>query len=159
MKQVLLRRLAINSFIQKYRFMSINEVIKTCCFPAYMRDVKKPETPNDLEGLSTITTGIDSSNAKWVFRGDEIKPISPKSRLHFNDLGLVLRAVLAHKGIAVLPEVMLKKLLENGSILELLPQWRCPSKSVYLIYQSRRLLTLAQQAFIDMMMLNRNNKK
>jgi len=126
------------------------EKLKLVATPSFLKNVVLPTSPEELAQLSGITTGIEPNRGFWILKKETSHQITPKSNLHLNDLGLALRAVLSHRGIAQLPELILKEHLKKKELIEVLPEWRCKSQSVCLIYQNRRLQTKAQQAFINL---------
>jgi DNA-binding transcriptional LysR family regulator len=123
----------------------------------YLQMVGKPAHPKDLENLDAIITATDSQPVIWTFHNNQARfQFQPESRLRINDLGRTLQAVLAGHGISLLPGLLANPLLARSEIVELLPDWLAPARPIHLLYSSKRLLTLAQQAFIEFVMENRH---
>jgi DNA-binding transcriptional LysR family regulator len=116
----------------------------------YLARSSNPSHPGELESLESVITGVAPGAVTWTLRRDGAEhPVHPRGRLRVNDLRRALQAVLAGRGIALLPGLLVGTLVERGELEELLPDWSAPATSIHLLYTSRRLLTRAQQAFID----------
>lgn len=92
--------------------------------------------------------GFDASNLALFVAVASVR-LHPASHLHLNDLRLALRALLAGHGMALMPEFLVRPHLDRRELLMILPEWRGPTAPIHLLYHGKRLLTLAQQVFID----------
>ena len=128
--------------------------------PVFLYEVAPITSPADLTNLAAITTAVDPSRVTWhLGSGDEETSLRPKVTMQVNDLRIaanmdelsarVAEAARAGLGIARLPQLLVQQELDDGDLVELLPDWRRPPVPVQLVYQRRRLLTAAQTAFID----------
>lgn len=125
--------------------------------PDFLRDRETPEHPESLAQWPAITTSIQPEPVVWALqRADASVRLHPASHLHLNDLRLALRALLAGHGIALMPEFLVRPHLDRGELLTILPEWRGPTAPIHLIYHGKRLLTLAQQVFIDFVLSQAN---
>lgn len=77
--------------------------------------------------------------------------LTVQAALAGNDLGTALRAAKAGLGLARLPEHHAATAIATGELVRVLPEYRLPSISVYVLYSSRRVLTAAGRAFIAAM--------
>ena len=118
--------------------------------PVFLYEVAPITSPADLTNLAAITTAVDPSRVTWhLGSGDEETSLRPKVTMQVNDLRIAAKAARAGLGIARLPQLLVQQELDDGDLVELLPDWRRPPVPVQLVYQRRRLLTAAQTAFID----------
>jgi DNA-binding transcriptional LysR family regulator len=118
--------------------------------PGFLDHAPTVTTPSDLTDLAAITTAVDPGRVTWHFgAGDNEVRLHPKSCLQVNDLRIARKGAQADLGVAWLPRIAVQEALASGDLVELLPGWRSPPVPVQLIYHRRRLLTAAQNAFIQ----------
>ncbi len=107
--------------------------------------------PSDIQRLNAIrynsnhdTTGI------WTFsRGSESHEYAVKGNLGFNNVTAIREAAIAGAGVALLPRLILEEALQNGKLVQLLPDWTMPERHVYAIYPPRRFMPLALSKLIE----------
>lgn len=72
-------------------------------------------------------------------------------RLSTNNGGNVIQAVYQDLGFAIVPKGMVTSAINDGTLVQLLPQIEIPSSSLYLVYPSRTGQPAKVSAFVEMM--------
>ncbi|HCH50384.1 MAG TPA: LysR family transcriptional regulator [Proteus sp.] len=83
--------------------------------------------------------------------------VTPK--LATTDVLTLYKATLKGLGITRLPLSVVEKDLQNGSLIEVLPQWRFPKDVIHAVYPSRKGLLPAIQALLDYLSENMSSLK
>jgi DNA-binding transcriptional LysR family regulator len=125
----------------------------TVASPAYLKRHGKPAVPSDLTNHACIQVR-DSSTGQpietWQFRrGDEIVEVRISGRLMVTEFGTMLGACLQGVGIARVKAIGVRHLIEEGALVELLPDWLGDTFPLYALYPSRHLPAAKVRAFID----------
>lgn len=112
--------------------------------PAYVARVGQPATLADLINHNCILFyRNDSPYSKWLFEVDgREQTIQVKGNRYANDGELVKRWALAGHGIVYKSRLDIARELENGSLVELLPnQYQGQTAPLYAVYKERRYQT------------------
>lgn len=127
------------------RLMQVGMVIAAT--PAYLKQHPPINHPNDLLQHNCL---VHTSGNKWMFFYDN-QPISVtvKGNLRANDMGILCRAALHHKGILRLPLDLANPLLKTGALTPILPSYHLPSSVIWAVYLSRSYQTPLVRQFID----------
>lgn len=122
--------------------------------PALMPSIGKVAAPADLNNCAGIGWGADGFTSRWKLLNRAGKAVEVKVDLRFNGnhLDIIRRAALAGLGLARLPLSMCETDLRDGRLVLPLAGWSPPSVTVYVLYPSRRSLTLAGKLFISGLM-------
>jgi DNA-binding transcriptional LysR family regulator len=108
--------------------------------PAYFARRGRPENPHDLAEHSCINLRMMSGSIyAWEFEKDgrELN-VKVQGQLTFNNVDLIVAAVLAGHGLAHLVEDRVARLLAEGALVRVLDDWCEPFDGYYLYYPSRR---------------------
>ncbi|MFX5751891.1 LysR substrate-binding domain-containing protein, partial [Acinetobacter baumannii] len=83
-----------------------------------------PAHPQALKEHSCIYLGESPADARWRFRrqGKTVN-VEVRGRSAANHTGVRLDATLRHVGIASLPYFIARPALEEGRLVQVLPQW------------------------------------
>jgi len=125
----------------------------TVASPAYIEKHGRPTKPADLAGHECIQvrnslTGEPLGN--WEYRqGRKTQSVKTAGRLFVTEVGTMLGACLAGVGIARVKAIGVRDLLENGLLVELLPDWHGETFPLYALYPSSHLPAAKVRAFID----------
>ncbi|GAA0346325.1 LysR family transcriptional regulator [Bowmanella denitrificans] len=114
-----------------------------CASPIYVQQAGMPVTPQDLPHHNCL---VHLEQHSWQF-GEEL--VDVKGNLQANDLGVLLKAALRHRGIVRLPCDLANTYLENGQLLALLSHFPGPSLALWAVYLSRLHQSPLVRAFID----------
>ena len=125
--------------------------------PDYLRKNGHPDTPNDLLGHDCIRRRFPNGTmVKWKFEKDDHEvEITPQGPLTLSSAHQERQAAIAGSGIAHLFEDYVRDDIEQGSVIEVLSDWKKKLPSWYLYYPSRRHTSAAMRAFLE---FTRNRK-
>ena len=121
--------------------------------PAYLRKHGRPVHPSDLvkHVCIQVRDSLTGQPIKaWRFRReDKVVQVKIAGRLMVAEFGTMLGASLAGVGIARVKAIGVEQFIQQGALVELLPEWSGESYPLYALYPSRRLLPAKVRAFID----------
>jgi DNA-binding transcriptional LysR family regulator len=125
----------------------------TVASPSYLRTHGRPLVPSDLVDHDCIQVR-DSLTGQpieaWRFRREnEVVDVQTNGRLAVAEFGTMLGACLEGVGIARVKAIGIRHLIEQGGLVELLPDWLGHSFPLYALYPSRTLPPAKVRAFID----------
>jgi DNA-binding transcriptional LysR family regulator len=125
----------------------------TVASPSYLKQRGKPEVPADLVNHACIQVRDSLTGQpieEWKFRRkDEIAEVKASGRLMVSEFGTMLGACLEGVGIARVKAIGVRHLIEQGALVELLPDWLGETFPLYALYPSRHLPAAKVRAFID----------
>lgn len=91
---------------------------------------------------------------KLTHKNKEIRVIKHTPRYVSEDLVALRMAALAGAGICQLPEYVVTQDLQDGTLVEVLPEWVSRTSLIYAVFPSRRGLLPAVRGFLDAMAKN-----
>lgn len=109
-----------------------------CASPDYLDKVGTPTTPDDLLTHQHIVHSHGFASPYKLYSGDETYLIEPQGTLMANETSILLSAVLAGAGIAMLPTYLVEKHLARGTLRQILPGYTLDSMNIHAVYLSRR---------------------
>jgi DNA-binding transcriptional LysR family regulator len=119
--------------------------------PAYLDEHGRPEHPSDLEKHKCLLyTNLPTPDA-WRFRstqGEECT-VPVHGRVLVNNAEALEPALLAGYGFALQPEFMVWESLANGTLEEVLPDWRIAEIALHLITPPSTLRPLRVTVLMD----------
>ena len=121
--------------------------------PDYIERCGQPQTPHELVSHDCVKRRFPGGTlVTWRFaEGDEEIEVTPTGRLTVSSAHNELQAALAGRGIAHVFDDYAKPYLQDGRLVELLPDWSPTLPHWFLYYPSRRLPSAAMRAFLDYM--------
>lgn len=116
--------------------------------PAYVAKHGKPQSLDELHDhfLLILRWPDGRLENRWIFNGGEV---SVDSRLISNSSYYVRHAVFHDGGIGLLPEVIMQPFVDNGEIVEILPDYHMLIEDSWLVYPSRKGLSYAARLFVN----------
>jgi len=121
-----------------------------CATPAYLAQYGHPQTPDALKQHNCLVFMLASNTNAWTLTNAEgSQTIQVSGDLKANNSLLVLQAVLAHRGIANLASFVIGKLVEEGQLELLLPEYQAERLSLYAIYPERKYIPPKVSLFIE----------
>jgi len=133
--------------LEQFRVMAVAS-------PAYLANRLRPATPEDLHSHNCVRLRFDWDNSimEWIFEnaGRQLE-VAVDGSLIFNDMELLIQAVLDGVGIGYIPELLVASHVADGRLVPLLGKWCRPVSGVFLYYPSRRQMPGPLRAFIDFM--------
>jgi len=124
-----------------------------CASPAYQAARGLPATVDALAEHDCINFRYTYGRIfEWEFSlGGQPRKFLPPAKLAYNDVDLVLQAVLDGHGIAQLPGYLACESLRRGALLPCLAAYAPEQSGHYMCYLSRRHLPPRMRVFIDFM--------
>lgn len=141
--------LAANSMISR---VVAHVPMVSCGAPAYLAAHGVPKTIEDLSAHRAVTyfTGRGRSAMDWrlIANGEE-RSIRMRSAILVNDSEAFVACALAGFGLIQALRAAVAEQLENGQLVEILPQLETVRRAVSVMYPSRQYLAPQVRAFID----------
>lgn len=121
-----------------------------CASPTYLEQHGTPLHPRELTAHSVISYSYWSTKDEWRFDGPE-GSVSVKTRpcMHTNSGDTCRAAALAHQGVILQPSFLVGKDLSDGTLVELMPQFRSIELGIYALYPTRKHVSAKVRALIE----------
>lgn len=133
------------------QLLSIDHLL--CATPEYLARWGTPTHPHDLLEHSCIYLGETPGDSRWKFRqGSKSVTVGVRGRYAANHTGIRLDAVLQHVGIGSLPYFTARHALEQGLMVQVLPEWTFLASyhgGAWLLHSPTRYLPPKLRVFID----------
>ncbi|MFA0294402.1 LysR family transcriptional regulator [Vibrio splendidus] len=114
---------------------------------------KKRQIPQAVEQLAEcdllLISALNNNNKLRLFSADKEHVLSTNPRLLVDDYAILKQLVLDGLGIAVLPDYMCSHEIENGELIEILPEWLAESVDVYALYPKHRVKIPKMSVFLE----------
>ena len=120
--------------------------------PGYLAEHGNPVGPDDLQQHDALLLlGRNSEAVGWTLLcGEQRWEGLPPARASANSPELLISLARAGAGIAAVPDYFAAPNVRRGELVRLLPDWRTPSHSAWLVFPGRRLMPAKTRAFISM---------
>jgi DNA-binding transcriptional LysR family regulator len=121
-----------------------------CASPTYLAQHGTPTHPADLAQHSVISYSYWATKNEWRFSGPE-GPVSVKTNpcIHTNSGDTCRTAALSHQGVILQPTFLVEKDLSDGTLLELMPEYRSIELGIYAVYPTRKHVSAKVRALIE----------
>ena len=127
------------------RLMQIDSVL--CASKSYLANAPALNETTDLAAHNCLT---HSTQKQWNLVKDSLTiEQNVKGNLNANDMGVLVKAALRGKGITFLPCDLANPYLASGELVEVLPEYTMPGKTLWAVYLSRSYQHQLVRAFID----------
>jgi DNA-binding transcriptional LysR family regulator len=127
--------------------------LKVCASRAYIETHAKLEQPGDLSEHRILSYSLLSSGDTWTLSNksdpDQIKTIDVTPVMLSNNGDTCTKAALEGQGVVLQPDFIVQPYLDNGQLVELLPQWQADEFGIYVVYPTRRHLPAKVRLMID----------
>jgi DNA-binding transcriptional LysR family regulator len=118
--------------------------------PRYLASVEPVSRPQDVLPHVHIAFSRWQRPVAWTLvRGSASVRIEPQPRLVLNDYAGVLQGLVSGMGISELPNFFCTGPLQEGGLVEVLPEWRFASVKLAAAFPSNRNLSTLVRAFKD----------
>ena len=119
--------------------------------PGLLERQGTPSTLEDLQLLDSMSMSAVDGHSNLLLVGPEGKEhrLQLQPRYVVDDLLTLKFAALAGSGMCWLPDYMCHQELQQGALVQLLPQWAPPQGIVHAVFPSRRGLAPAVRHFLD----------
>jgi DNA-binding transcriptional LysR family regulator len=111
----------------------------------------KPTSADDLGKLPTLSMSRPGNRFNWEFLSNDgaVVEVPHVPRLATDDLATLRIAAVQGIGIGLLPESLIRKELADGSLVEVLQEFKVVPGIVHAVFATRRGLIPAVRALID----------
>lgn len=119
--------------------------------PDYLAKSGTPTTFKELSNHPFICFRWPSGDVdkQWEI-AEQIVKVEPK--LISDSIGFVKRATMSHRGVSMLPQLLIKQELEDGTLINLFPNDTIQKEDAWLLYPQRKALSHASQLLIDFLL-------
>ncbi|UPK30713.1 LysR family transcriptional regulator [Bradyrhizobium sp. 195] len=121
-----------------------------CASPDYLEKAGIPKRPKDLRTHQCLNYGYLATGSQWKLAGKDGDHWIPVEWNLSSNNGEILRdAALEGRGIALLPNFIVQTCLHDGSLKEVLADYRAPEMSVYAMFPPARYMPFKLRAFTE----------
>jgi DNA-binding transcriptional LysR family regulator len=123
-----------------------------CASPEFVERYGEISHPSELEALPLV---ISRRSRQWRFKhcNGEICILEGQAKIRVDELSTSVEAVKAGLGIANLPNYVIRKYLESGDVVPLLPDWEPVGREVQMLYPHRKYLPAKVRLCIEFLMM------
>lgn len=110
----------------------------------------RPQDLNAVAKMPTLSNEHGTDRHIWRFHtaNGETLSVSHMPRLVTHDVTMLQRAVVQGLGLAYLPERCVRRHIDSGELLHVLPQYSLP-QTLYVVFPSRRGMVPAVRGMLD----------
>jgi len=120
-----------------------------CAAPAYLAERGTPTTADALAAHNCLTHHYVGKSVWHLQREGRKIAVAVGGNISANEASLLLEAVRAGAGIAMLPTYQIAPLLRSGELIEVLPDYEVEGLGIHAVYASRRQLPTIMRSFLD----------
>lgn len=120
-----------------------------CAAPSYLAERGTPTTADELAGHNCLTHHYVGKSVWHLQRDGRAIAVAVGGNISANEASLLLEAVRAGAGIAMLPTYQIAPLLRSGELVEVLPEYDVEGLGIHAVYASRRQLPTIMRSFLD----------
>ena len=121
-----------------------------CASPAYLREAGTPVHPSELARHRVLAYSYWALGDEWRFDGPEGElRVHTRPCLRSNNGDTCLAGALAGQGLILQPSFLVHEALRDGSLVEVLPQYRAIELGIHALYPTRRFVAPKVRLMID----------
>ena len=120
-----------------------------CAAPAYLTAHGTPATADALAAHNCLTHHYVGRSVWQLQRDGRTVSVAVGGNISANEASLLVEAVRAGAGIAMLPIYQIGPLLESGELVQVLPEYELDVMGLHAVYASRRQLPAVMRSFLD----------
>ncbi|MNV04820.1 HTH-type transcriptional regulator DmlR [compost metagenome] len=120
-----------------------------CAAPSYLAERGTPATADALAAHNCLTHHYVGKSVWHLQRDGRKIAVAVGGNISANEASLLLEAVRAGAGIAMLPTYQIAPLLRSGELIEVLPDYEVEGLGIHAVYASRRQLPTIMRSFLD----------
>jgi len=118
--------------------------------PRYLERAGTPSHPNELPLHALVAFSRWEPTVTWRLENNgETHNITVQPRIAINDYAGVQSAVINSLGISEIPSIICGQRLQDGSLVEVMPEWQFAPVTLSAIYPSNRNLSRLVRLFRD----------
>jgi DNA-binding transcriptional LysR family regulator len=121
-----------------------------CAAPSYLLRKGRPKHPSELAAHDVLGYSLLATGDQWHFEGPQ-GPVTVKVRPRFvsNNGDSCIAACVQGAGIQLQPTFLIDEAIRQGSLVEILPQFRAATLGIYALYPTRRFVLPKVRALVD----------
>ncbi|MCJ0826545.1 LysR family transcriptional regulator [Luteimonas sp. 50] len=122
-----------------------------CASPQYLAQHGTPRHPGELAGHAVISYSYWAARDEWTFTAPDGNAVAVRThaRIHANNGDTCRAAALDHQGIILQPDFIVADDLRQGSLVELMPDYRAMTLGIHAVYPSRKHLPIKTRRLVD----------
>lgn len=120
--------------------------------PEYIEKHGMPNTPEEMQKFNFIRYRYPNGQIMNEIPLDNDESIAVTGNLVMNSVPLILEACLQNRGVVFMPEFLGDFYIKKGMLVRLLADYEPTMKYGWLVYPSRKYLSLTVRTFIDFML-------
>ena len=120
-----------------------------CAAPAYLAAHGAPATADALTAHNCLTHHYVGKSVWQLQRDGRTVSVAVGGNISANEASLLVEAVHAGAGIAMLPMYQIGTLLESGALVQVLPDYELEVMGLHAVYASRRQQPAVMRSFLD----------
>ena len=118
--------------------------------PGYLKRAGPPSNPNELPLHALVAFSRWEPVVTWVLENNgETHKVNVQPRIAINDYAGVQSAVINGLGISEIPSIICGQTLQDGSLVEVIPEWQFAPVTLSAVYPSNRNLSRLVRLFKD----------
>lgn len=118
--------------------------------PEYLERNKEPKIIDELCDAQILLMRMLSKDNKMTLVSKNTKKVFKLNpRLIVDDFSVVKQTAIDDEGIALLPSYMCKEEINNGKLINVLPEWSMSDIDIYALYPKHRAKIPKIKAFLD----------
>ncbi|MBW8299110.1 MAG: LysR family transcriptional regulator [Hydrogenophaga sp.] len=126
-----------------------------CASPRYLAKAPSLMSPQDLTHHECLGFSHTELRTHWTFEGPDGRHVVPvTSRLVADHGEPLLCAALEGLGIMLQPLELVHDYIEDGQLVELLPDYKVPTRPLHVLYAPDRRLTPKLRSFLDFVVVH-----
>ncbi|MCK5934333.1 MAG: LysR family transcriptional regulator [Fulvimarina manganoxydans] len=122
--------------------------------PDLLKRLGRPTHPSQVANYPAIIDSNSRLFSAWMFRDPETgqsMPVNVSGQFTVNSPMTVRAAALAGLGVALSPTFVVRKEIENGSLVPILEDFMSSEAGIYAVFPHRRHLPARVRLFVDFM--------
>jgi DNA-binding transcriptional LysR family regulator len=139
----------VDSSLRASRLYSLRRPLTAA--PALLERYGIPRHPDDIAAIPALIATHVPRPGELLFHGPEGETCLVQLRpgLRINSSRALLPALIAGVGIAAMPEVFVRRALEAGEVIELLPGWKLEDGELFVVTPPGRARPARVRVFIE----------
>lgn len=136
-----------DSLLYQQRLCHLDVIVAAS--PGYLAQVPRPEQPADLKDHRIIGSTLRN---KWRLRhrqSGQIQEVFPRANMLLNDIALMAAMAADGQGVALLPLLEIQDQLNQGELVNVLPNWQGEGRDMYIVWPSGKLLSARAKCLRD----------
>lgn len=122
-----------------------------CASPEFLATHGTPEVPEDLSQFKCLEYSlVPKYDLKWRFMYKNVeKTINLKGHLVSNNDSIIYEALIAGKGLAFLPDYIVRSAVIEKKLVPVLKKYQMPNTPIYAVYPSLKYKSPKISAFVQ----------